>query len=79
MNRLEKSSTDKALFGVCAGIAEYFGINPLIVRLIFVFLPVSFLIYLILAALLPDGKLPSIKHLRINEWREEINWIEKQV
>ncbi|MGG3889649.1 PspC domain-containing protein [Metabacillus fastidiosus] len=39
MNRLTKSSTDKALFGVCGGIAEHFGISPFVVRLIFIFTP----------------------------------------
>ena len=34
--RLYKSSTDKAIFGVCGGIAEYFGIDSLIVRLVLV-------------------------------------------
>lgn len=36
----KKSSTDKALAGVCGGVAEYFGISSLGVRLIFTFLPV---------------------------------------
>ena len=31
--RLYKSSTDKKLDGVCAGIAEYFNIDPTLVRL----------------------------------------------
>ncbi|WML44621.1 PspC domain-containing protein [Neobacillus sp. PS3-40] len=29
MNRLTKSSKEKALLGVCGGIAEHFGISPL--------------------------------------------------
>ncbi|WP_425445447.1 PspC domain-containing protein [Virgibacillus ndiopensis] len=58
MSRLMKSSTDKALFGVCAGFAEFFRIEPIIVRLIFIFLPVSIFAYLILAALLPKN--PSL-------------------
>ena len=35
--RLYKSSTDKKLDGVCAGIAEYFGIDPTLIRLLWVF------------------------------------------
>ena len=54
MKRLTKSSTDKALFGVCGGIAEYMNISALLVRLIFIFAPISFLVYLVLAALLPN-------------------------
>ena len=31
--RLTKSSADRRLAGVCAGIAEYFGIDPTLVRI----------------------------------------------
>ncbi|MFD1851333.1 PspC domain-containing protein [Oceanobacillus bengalensis] len=58
MDKLMKSSTDKALCGVCAGIAQFFSIDPLIVRLIFIFTPVSILVYLLLAAFLPEN--PSL-------------------
>lgn len=34
--RLYKSSTNKMIAGVCAGIAEYFNIDPTIVRLAWV-------------------------------------------
>ncbi|MFS0673514.1 PspC domain-containing protein [Ornithinibacillus sp. 179-J 7C1 HS] len=52
-NRLRKSYTDRALTGVCGGIAEYFGISSLAVRLIFIFLPANLVIYVILAVALP--------------------------
>ena len=32
-NRLYKSSVDKKLCGVCAGVAEYFELDPTVVRL----------------------------------------------
>ena len=52
--QLRKSSTEKILFGVCGGIAEYFGIDPLIVRLIFIFTTGGAgTIYIILAIFLP--------------------------
>lgn len=35
-NRLKKSQRDKKIFGVCAGVAEYFGIDPTWVRIIFI-------------------------------------------
>ncbi|CAM4023138.1 PspC domain-containing protein [Lederbergia lenta] len=54
-NKLRKSSADKALFGVCGGIAEYFGISSLGVRLIFIFLPANLLIYIILANTMPNS------------------------
>ncbi len=38
MKRLYRSETNKKIAGVCAGLADYFGIDPIIVRLIFVVL-----------------------------------------
>ncbi len=35
--KLYRSKKDKKLAGVCAGVAEYFGIDATIVRLLFVF------------------------------------------
>lgn len=57
--KLRKSSSDKALSGVCGGIAEFFGISSFGVRLIFILLPANLLIYIILANTLPDSP-PSL-------------------
>ena len=58
MKKLYKSQTDKKLFGVCGGIAEYFNIDSTIVRLIWVILAVCFgsgiLAYIIAALVMPD-------------------------
>ena len=35
MKRLYRSETDKKIAGVCGGLAEYFAIDPTIVRLVF--------------------------------------------
>ncbi len=56
--RLTKSSDHKMLFGVCGGIAEYFGLDPTLIRLIFVFLTIiavgsPVLVYIILAFVMP--------------------------
>ena len=55
--RLYKSSTDKAIFGVCGGIAEYFWIDSLIVRLVLVLFTLAFgaglLFYIIAALIMP--------------------------
>lgn len=53
-----KKSNDKILTGVCAGIAEEFGIDPLIVRLgfligLFFSVGTAGFVYLILALLMP--------------------------
>ena len=57
--RLCKSSTDKKLFGVCAGIADYFNIDPTIVRIIWLALVLVYgtglLLYLGCALILPEA------------------------
>lgn len=58
MKRLYKSRTDRKIFGVCGGIAEYFGIDSTIVRLIAVILIFGFgtgvLAYLVAALVMSD-------------------------
>ncbi|MFA4982897.1 MAG: PspC domain-containing protein [Candidatus Micrarchaeia archaeon] len=34
--KLYRSNSEKLLGGVCGGMAEYFGVDPIIIRLIFV-------------------------------------------
>lgn len=59
-HRLRKSYKDRSICGVCGGIAEYFGISSLAVRLIFIFLlPGNLIIYVILANAMPDSP-PSL-------------------
>lgn len=36
--KLTRSRTDKKIAGICGGLGEYFDIDPVIFRLIFVFL-----------------------------------------
>lgn len=49
---------EKKLFGVCSGLANYFDLDPTIMRLIFVFAFLFFgtglLIYIIMAIVMPD-------------------------
>ncbi len=55
--RLYKSNTDKKLDGVCAGIAEYFEIDPTVVRLVWVLFSLAggsgVLAYIIAALVMP--------------------------
>lgn len=56
--RLYRSATNRVVAGVCGGIAEYFNIDPVIVRLLYAcFLLSSFgtaiLIYIIAAVIVP--------------------------
>ncbi len=59
MKKLYKSNTDKKLCGVCGGIAEYFEIDPTLVRLLWVLFSVfvgSGLLAYIIAALIMSNK-----------------------
>lgn len=55
--RLMRSNRDKKLFGVCGGIANYFGLDPTLVRIIFVlavfFYGVPLVAYLLMAIFMP--------------------------
>src|SRR5215468_9034451 len=55
--RLMRSSRDKKIGGVCAGLAEYFDLDPTIVRIVWLlaifFAGTGFLIYIILWIALP--------------------------
>lgn len=50
-----KSRSNRLLAGVCGGIAEFFGWDVTIVRLVFIFSGVGLLPYIILAVVLPDS------------------------
>jgi phage shock protein PspC (stress-responsive transcriptional regulator) len=57
--RLYRSVDDRMIAGVCAGIADYFGIDPTLVRLIFVFGALGtvsglFWAYVIMAIIVPE-------------------------
>lgn len=56
--RLYKSQTDKKICGVCGGIAEFFGIDPTVVRLIWALLifcaGTGLLAYIVAALVLPE-------------------------
>ena len=59
--KLYRSSKNKIIAGVCGGIAEYFDIDPTIVRIIFVLIAlidgIGVILYLIMALIVPtkDG------------------------
>src|SRR5664279_3569994 len=53
--RLYRDENHKILGGVCSGIAAYLGIEPIIVRLIFIFSGVGFLAYVLLWAFVPGS------------------------
>ena len=55
--RLYKSNTDKKLDGVCAGIANYFNIDPTLIRLAWVIFTLAggcgLIAYIIAAIIMP--------------------------
>lgn len=53
-NKLRKSSHDRVIAGVCGGIAEFFGISSLAVRILMVILPSNLLLYIVLAIIMPE-------------------------
>lgn len=55
--RLYRSRQDRMICGVCGGIAEYFNIDPTLIRLAFVLLGLTgtaILAYFIAAIIIPD-------------------------
>jgi phage shock protein C len=55
--RLYRSIKDPKIAGVCSGIAEYFNIDPVLIRILFVFLlffgMLGFFLYIALAIIIP--------------------------
>ncbi|MDD5126905.1 MAG: PspC domain-containing protein [Dehalococcoidales bacterium] len=55
--RLYRSQSDRIIWGVCGGLADYFNIDPAIVRLVFALLAlangVGIMIYIIMAIVVP--------------------------
>ena len=57
--KLKRSSRDKVFAGVCGGVGEYFNIDPVIIRIVWVLLSFmpggpGFLAYLICALVIPE-------------------------
>lgn len=67
MNRLYRSSSNRMIGGVCGGLAEYFKIDALIVRILFVTFAVMFSgtglpLYLLLWIFVPEREKPFVDH-----------------
>ena len=58
MKKLTRSATDRKLAGVCAGIAEYFDIDPTVVRIGWIVFSLmggcGLLAYILCALLMPE-------------------------
>ena len=59
MKKLAKSQSERKLCGVCGGLAEYFNIDPTLVRLLWVLFSLAggagILAYIIAAVIMPDN------------------------
>ncbi|MBU5689682.1 MAG: PspC domain-containing protein [Candidatus Aenigmatarchaeota archaeon] len=60
IKRLYRSEKEKVLGGVCGGIGEYFNIDPVIVRLLWIlftlFLGAGVILYIIAWIIIPEKK-----------------------
>jgi len=60
IKRLYRSKTNRVIGGVCGGIGEYFGIDPTIIRLIWVILALmggtGIIAYIIAWIIIPEEK-----------------------
>lgn len=74
--RLMRSETDKMVAGVCGGLADYMGIDPVLVRLAFVLLllasGVGFAIYVVLWIVMPTPSRgqPQIRIVSEDEFQD---------
>ncbi len=70
--QIYKSKENRVIAGVAGGIAEYFDIDPVIVRLIFVLFTVfppyaGLILYIIAAIIMPDRKNANHKQAKIED------------
>jgi phage shock protein PspC (stress-responsive transcriptional regulator) len=72
-------STDKKISGVCAGFAEFFGIDPTIVRVIYALVTfftlglVGVIVYAILAFVMPECPFPEYQYNEFEENKTDDN------
>jgi len=72
--KLTRSVDDRWVAGVCGGLGEHFGIDPTLIRVIFVLATLLFsavvgglVLYAILWVLMPEAEVPSAKILSEDE------------
>ena len=55
--RLYRSRTNRIIAGVCGGVGEYFGVDPMIIRILCVIFPGCWFAYLIAVLFVPEAPL----------------------
>jgi phage shock protein PspC (stress-responsive transcriptional regulator) len=72
--RLYRSRSERMIGGVCGGLAEYFNIDPTIVRVLFVALSLlggpGLILYIILAIVVPEAPYDMDSKLK-NDWNND--------
>ena len=67
--QLYRSRTNRQIAGVCAGLAEYFNVDPVIVRVLFVVTALTggpgLLAYIVLAMVMPEEGKEKAKHVDV--------------
>lgn len=62
--KLVRPKNDRMIAGVCAGLGNYFGVDPTIIRILFVLFAIfvggGILVYIILWIVLPDETAGSV-------------------
>ncbi|NUQ37888.1 MAG: PspC domain-containing protein [Caldilineales bacterium] len=85
-NRLYRSRHDRMVAGVCGGLADFLGLDPTLIRLVFVILAlangVGFAIYLLMLIVVPENPDETATHLaapadsdlaqRIRAWSDDV-------
>lgn len=68
--RLYRSRVNRLLGGVCGGLAEYFNVDPTIMRIIIILLTllggVMIVIYIVLWVIVPENPKQSVPYKKVN-------------
>jgi phage shock protein PspC (stress-responsive transcriptional regulator) len=79
IKRLYKSSDDKMIGGVCAGIAEYFNVDPTLIRLVWLLLGLAggtgFVAYLVAWIIIPENPGSNKNQEAKNIKEESSRWV----
>lgn len=74
--KLYRSTQDKVLFGVCGGLGEYFDVDPIIVRALFVVFALmgggSIILYIILVLIIPSANPTLTSSQEIKQFAGEL-------
>jgi len=75
MKRIYRSQKDRIIAGVCGGFAEYLGIDPTIVRLVWIFFTIfggiGILAYIFSIIIISEKDKPSTKEIKSDDARDE--------